>query len=97
MFDCGAGSATPPTSNPMLPFKAILIGFEWFDACINVVKWLIPISSNEDFLRPVDTPTFGSPCLNELERRSNISLSIYSCVVECMLFHIIESKCTYDK
>lgn len=64
-----------PTSSPILPFSDILIGFEWFEACINVVKWLMPISSNDDFLRP-DTPTLGKPWRNELDRRSNISLSI---------------------
>lgn len=64
-----------PTSSPILPFSDILIGFEWFEACINVVKWLMPISSSDDFLRP-DIPTVGKPWRNELDRRSNMSLSI---------------------
>lgn len=65
------------TSKPMLPFNENLIGFEWLEACIKVVKWLIPISSNDDFLRPEFIPILGNPCLNELERLSNVSLSIY--------------------
>lgn len=63
------------TSSPMLPLSAILIGFEWLLACINVVKWLMPISSRDDFRRP-ETPTFGKPCLNEFDRLNSISLSI---------------------
>lgn len=64
------------TSSPILPFNEILIGLEWFVACINVVKWLMPISSSEDLRRPTDTPTFGNPWRSELERLNKISLSI---------------------
>lgn len=65
------------TSRPMLPLSAILMGLLWLVACIRVVKWLMPISSNDDFRLPVDWPMFGSPCRSELDRRSKISLSIY--------------------
>lgn len=66
----------PHTSRPILPLSEILIGFEWFVACISVVKWLMPISSSDDLRRPTDTPTLGKPWRSELERLSRISLSI---------------------
>lgn len=59
----------------MLPFSAILIGFEWLLACIRVVKWLMPISSSDDLRRP-ETPTFGNPWRSEFDRRNRMSLSI---------------------
>lgn len=65
----------------MLPLRENLIGFEWLLACISVVKWLIPISSSEDFRRPVFIPMLGRPCLNELERLSRMSLSIYGTLI----------------
>lgn len=36
----------------------------------------MPISSRDDFLRPV-FPTFGKPCRNELDRLRRTSLSIF--------------------
>lgn len=65
-----------PTSIPMLPFRDILMGLLWFVACMRVVKWLMPISSSDDFLRPWLTPTLGRPCRRDEDRRSSISLSI---------------------
>lgn len=64
------------TSRPIDPFSEILIGFEWLEACISVVKWLMPISSSDDLRRPTDIPTFGNPCRSELERLNKMSLSI---------------------
>lgn len=61
------------TSRPMLPLSENLIGFEWLLACINVVKWLMPISSRDDFRLPVCWPKFGRPWRSEFERRSRIS------------------------
>lgn len=66
------------TSNPILPLSENLIGFEWLLACINVVKWLIPISSSDDFLRPWFIPRFGKPCRKELDRLKRMSLSIWN-------------------
>ena len=65
------------TSRPMLPLRENLIGLEWLLACMRVVKWLIPISSREDFRRPVLVPRFGKPCRRELERLKRMSFSIY--------------------
>lgn len=64
------------TSSPMLPLSENLIGFEWLLACIKVVKWLIPISSSDDFLRPWFIPRLGKPCRSELDRLRRMSLSI---------------------
>jgi len=65
------------TSKPMLPFNENLMGFEWLLACINVVKWLMPISSSDDLRRPVLLPRLGNPCRSELERLRRMSLSIW--------------------
>lgn len=77
------------TSSPILPFNEILIGLEWLVACINVVKWLMPISSSEDLRRPTDTPTFGNPWRNELERLNKISLSICWWRWNATRFHLL--------
>lgn len=61
----------------MLPLSENLMGFEWLLACISVVKWLIPISSSDDFRRP-EFPKLGRPCLSELDRLRRMSLSIWT-------------------